>query len=880
MKELAKTYDPKQVEDRCYQYWLQHDLFHAEENAEHTPYTIMIPPPNVTGILHMGHALQGAIQDAIIRFRRMQGYEALWMPGTDHAGIATQNVVEKKLQEKGIHRTDIGREKFLEEVWKWKDEHGSVIRKQLEKLGSSCDWNRERFTMDAGLSKAVREVFILLYKKGLLYRGKYIVNWCPRCGTAISDEEVTYKEVQGKLWYLRYPVTDSNAHVVVATTRPETMLGDTAVAFNPTDERYIHLKGKTATLPLIGRALQFIDDPIVDKDFGTGAVKVTPAHDPNDFEMGQRHNLEQVVVIDQKACITDKAPAYQGLDRYEARAKVLDDLEAQDFIEKIEDYTHSVGHCQRCQTVIEPSLSTQWFVHMKPLAEKGIQAVRSGEIVFHPKRWEKTYFDWMENIRDWCISRQLWWGHRIPVWYCHDCNEVIVRHEAPVTCPKCQSNNLHQDEDVLDTWFSSWLWPFSTLGWPEKTPALRYFYPTSVLVSGYDIIFFWIARMIMAGLEFMNDIPYKDVYITGMIKDELGRWMSKSLGNGIDPLEMIEQYGADSVRYSLVALATEGQDIKLSKEKFELGRNFGNKIWNAFRFLYMNKQQLSAEPPESKPFTHELCDEWILSRLAHTEQRVIKRFDAYRINEALQTIFDFFWHDYCDYYLELVKDRFHKPEGGTVLNTIAIPVFEKLLMLLHPFMPFITEELWQLFGDWKRPSIMKMQFKTVAIGHSSPEAEKRMRVIQQVITMVRNIRGEMNLPPQQTIPIILSCPDTEIQSLFTDYGSYVEKLAKVDSITIKDTYQPGPATATGVSGTLEIFIPLEGVIDLDVERNRLQKEMKRLENQIQSIQKKLKNEKFLKNAPPKIIERERTKLQEYQTSAEKLFKHHELLFNH
>ncbi len=705
---IEKIYDPHSVEKRIYAYWLQGDYFRASANPRKKPFTIMMPPPNVTGVLHMGHALQGTLQDALIRFHRMEGFEALWQPGTDHAGIATQNVVERQLAKKNLKKEDLGREKFLEEVWKWKEQHGNIIRQQWERLGCSCDWKRDRFTMDEGLSRAVREVFVTLYEKELIYRGKYLINRCVRCKTAISDEEVKYQEVSGNLWTLKYPLKDSDESIHVATTRPETMLGDTAVAVHPDDERYKNSIGKVVVLPLVNREIPVIADPHVDPKFGTGAVKVTPAHDPNDFAMGERHNLPKVVVIDENGFMTPEAgAAYAGLERMKARKKVVQDLKKVNLLAKTEDHVHSVGHCTRCGQVIEPLISTQWFVRMKPLAEKAIAAVRDGDIVFHPKRWEKIYFDWLENIRDWCISRQLWWGHRIPVWYCGDCGAVLASRVDPVKCSGCSGKNIVQEEDVLDTWFSSWLWPFSTLGWPDKNDDLAYFYPTSVLVSGYDIIFFWIARMIMAGLEFMDVKPYETVYITGMIKDEQGRWMSKSLGNGIDPIEMIKQYGADSVRYSLVALATEGQDIRLSKDKFEMGRNFANKVWNTFRFLHAKReelgggQEISPEP--------ELMDSWILSRTAKTLTTVKQCFYSYRLNEGLLTMYSFLWHEYCDWYLELLKNRLARvtaEERRALLTAIAIPIFENFLKILHPFMPFLTEEIWQLLGGGGRQSIM------------------------------------------------------------------------------------------------------------------------------------------------------------------------------
>jgi len=875
MKDVDKVYNPKKVEEKLYKYWLEGNYFHAESHPDRKPFTIVIPPPNITGILHMGHALQGTLQDTLTRYHRIHNYEALWMPGTDHAGIATQNVVEKELLKKGIKKEKLGREKFLKEMWEWKEKHGNIIRSQWEKLGCSCDWERERFTLDDGLSKAVKEVFVRLYEKGLIYRGKYIVNWCPRCITAISDQEVDKCEIQGHLWYIKYPLKNKSGFITVATTRPETMLGDTAVAVNPNDEKYKQLIGGKVILPLVDREIEIIEDEFVDKEFGTGIVKVTPAHDPNDFEIGNRHNLERIVIMDEHGVMTEDAGKnYEGMDRFKCRKKVIKDLENRGLLEKTENYTHSVGKCSRCNTIIEPSLSTQWFVKMKPLAEKAIEGVRTGEIKFFPKKWEDDYFNWMENIRDWCISRQLWWGHRIPVWYCKDCGAVLVKREVPRYCDKCSSSNLRQDEDVLDTWFSSWLWPFSTMGWPNETPELGYFYPTTVLVSGYDILFFWIARMIIAGYEFTCKKPYTHVYITGMIKDELGRWMSKSLGNGIDPIEMIDKYGADSVRYSLVALSTEGQDIKLSKTKFEMGRNFSNKIWNAFRFLMTKRKELDTEIPEGKNPEKDLSDRWILSRLEKTTSDIEKYFKVYKLNEALYSIYNFIWHEYCDWYIEIIKDKISsddKENSTLLLNKIAIPVFEKSIFLLHSFMPFITEEIWQnLAVNGKRKSIMRTIESETFKGEIDEEAEKSMKLIQDIITIIRNIRGEMNVPPDKRADVIIVTDDEKKQSIFKRYERYFYRLGKTAKIEFVKSYCHSGIAASGLIKDVEIYLPLEELIDIEKEKNRLKKELNRFQELIESVNKKLSNSAFIKKAPAEVIEREKNKKAHYELTFNKI----------
>ncbi|MBL7032622.1 MAG: valine--tRNA ligase [Candidatus Delongbacteria bacterium] len=873
--QIPKQYDPAEIETRWYSYWEDGDYFRVSDDSTRDPFTIMMPPPNITGMLHMGHGLQDTVQDTLIRYHRMRGFESFWVPGTDHAGIATQNVVEKQLQKEGSDRHQLGRSRFIERVWDWKREYGGIISRQKRKLGDSADWTRERFTMDEGLSRAVRTAFVRLFEKGLIYRGNYIVNWCPHDHTAISDEEVDHEEHQSHLWYFRYPVKGSDRQVVVATTRPETMLGDTAIAIHPEDARYDWLRGEKVILPLADREIVVVDDDFVDPEFGTGAVKVTPSHDPNDFEIGVRHHLDQIKVIDTDGRMNENAPEkYRGLDRFEARAQIVTDLEALGLLEKIESHTHSVGHCQRCNTIIEPYLSTQWFVKMKPLAEPALRAVDDGSITFYPQRWENVYRRWLEGIHDWCISRQLWWGHQIPVWYCEGCAEMIVSEVDPDCCPKCNGRDLRQDEDVLDTWFSSWLWPFSTLGWPEQTPALQKFYPTDVLVSGYDIIFFWIARMIMAGIEFTGEIPYRHVYITGMIKDEQGRWMSKSLGNGIDPLAMIEQYGADAVRYSMIALNTEGQDIKLSPTRFELGRNFANKIWNAFRFVFLQEwTELADSAWPLKPQPEEMMDRWLLSRLHHTIRSYDRLFARYKMNEALAAVYEFIWHDLCDWYLELAKPRLY--DGDTtdrrgLLQTL-VYAFNTAMCLLHPFMPFITEEIWQkLQGRLvelgqpqpQPPTIMCQPWPVLSEQLIDPDLESQFELVKQTVTAIRNIRAEQNIPPSREIRAIACQLSDGSRLLLEKAAPYITRLGRLEQLAF-DTERPRLA-ASAVVADFELVIPLEGLIDVDKEVGRLTKEQARLEALINSQQQKLANESFVARAPETVVAAERTKLIEYQ----------------
>ncbi|MBF8294514.1 MAG: valyl-tRNA synthetase [Bacteroidetes bacterium] len=895
MQELPKAYNPKDVEDKWYEYWEARNLFHATVNNDRTPFTVVIPPPNITGILTMGHVLNNTIQDVLVRWKRMQGFEACWVPGTDHAGIATQNAVEKALAKDGLKRHDLGREKFVERVWQWKEQYGGTIIKQLKKLGTSCDWERQRFTMDEGLSDAVKEVFVRMFDKGLIYRGKYIVNWCPFHQTALSDDEVDHSESNGNLWHIRYPIEGTNEFAIVATTRPETMLGDTAIAVNPRDARYKLLVGKHAVLPLVGRKLRIIADDYVDETFGTGMVKVTPAHDPNDFLIGQRHNLEQINILDEKGFLNTSVPhQYAGIDRFQARKKVVQDLEEQGFLVKVEPYTHNVGKCYRCHTVIEPYLSDQWFVRMKPLAEPALRVVREGKVRFHPQRWEKVYDHWMTNIRDWCISRQIWWGHRIPVYYAPDGTSTAARNEdeARKKLGLDSSAKLRQDEDVLDTWFSSWLWPFSILGWPHDHKDLRYFNPTDTLVTGPDIIFFWVARMIMANMEFMQGepghdghprttdedlVPFKDVYFTSIIRDAEGRKMSKSLGNSPDPLDVIDQYGADALRFTIAFLSPLGQDVLFSNDKCEIGRNFANKIWNAGRFLLMNKAELFGSGDVdilSLPEAHlDLADRWILSRLHHSIGHFNSTLGEYHLNESSKVLYDFIWHDFCDWYVELVKTRLYGEEPAEtkkVVLTRALWVFDQALRLLHPVMPFLTEELWQHLTDRNGQSVMRTAFPTVDERWIDQKTEDEMSFVQNVINALRNIRGENNIAPSKEIAVQVRLAEGTNEKIFQTYDKYLSKLARVSGIEmLTSSAKPKRASSAVVDGS-EIFVPLEGLIDVEAERGRLEKEIARLQQAVEATERKLANASFVDRAPKEVVEREREKLSSFRTTIEKL----------
>jgi len=877
--EIPKVYDPNQVEEPLYDHWEEQNYFHAEPNEEKESYTIVIPPPNVTAVLHMGHAYNNAIQDILIRWRRMQGYEALWMPGTDHAGIATQNVVEKELMKEGKTRHDIGREQFVEMAWDWARARRSEIVNQLKRLGCSCDWDRERFTFDEGLSEAVTNVFVSLYENGLIYRDSYIVNWCPRCSTVISDEEVEYEEQEGKLWHIRYPLKDSDDYLVVATTRPETMLGDTAVAVNPDDERHRELVGKTAILPILNREIPVIEDEYVDPEFGTGLVKVTPAHDPNDFEMGQRHDLDVINVLNDDATMNANAGDYQGLDRFECRENLVYDLKAHDLIEKTEDYGNRVGHCYRCHTIVEPMISRQWFVRMKPLAKPALEVVEDGDIQFFPEKWVKIYNHWMENIRDWCISRQLWWGHRIPAYYCQECGEMVVAREDPDACPECGNREWEQDEDVLDTWFSSWLWPFSTMDWPEETPELEYFYPTDTLVTAKDIIFFWVARMIMAGLEFMDDVPFRNVYFNGIIRDAQGRKMSKSLGNGIDPLEMVDQYSADAVRYSLIVLSSEGQDINLAEEDFEIGRNFSNKLWNSFRFVELQRE--GQEIPHTLPDQDklELADRWIISRLQQVTDRYNQALENFRIHEAQDTVHKFFWGEYCDWYLELIKSRFYgdDQEARDVAMNIAVNVLRETLQLLHPIIPFITEQIWGHLKQENDPDIIVSEFPAADDSLRDPEAESHLRMLQDVIVAIRTMRSEMNVPPSKLAQVYITGAQDGQAKLLQSYRSYIANLANLEEIAIESSMDQPESSATAVVGDMEIYMPLADLIDLDKERARLEKEIEDTQGRLRKAESKLENKNFVTKAPDDVVEREREKRAKYRKELQKLEENYDKL---
>ncbi len=881
--DLPKAYSPTDAETKWYPYWLQHKFFHAEVKKDKKPYTIVIPPPNITGVLHMGHVLNNTIQDVFIRWKRMDGYEACWIPGTDHAGIATQHVVERNLRDEGKSKHELGREKFLERVWAWKEQYGRTIIKQLQKLGASCDWDRERFTMDDGLSNAVKEVFIRLYEKDLIYRGKYIVNWCPNDHTALSDDEVNHSDTNGHLWHINYQIKGSKKTITVATTRPETMLGDTAVAVNPQDKRFNDLVGKTAIIPIANREIPIIADEYVDPEFGSGLVKVTPAHDPNDFEIGQRHNLEQIIVMDTSGKMNENAPEqYRGMDRNECRKALVEDLQKQGYLNNISDHVHTIGRCYRCDTIIEPYLSDQWFVKMKPLAEPALKAVLDGNIQFHPERWVKTYDHWMTNIRDWCISRQLWWGHRIPVYYCDDCGHIMVLREDPEKCHHCSSINFRQDEDVLDTWFSSWLWPFSTLGWPEENEDLRYFYPTDTLVTGPDIIFFWVARMIMAGLEFRSDVPFKDVYYTSIIRDIEGRKMSKSLGNSPDPLDVIDEYGADALRFTVLYLAPLGQDVFYANEKCEIGRNFANKIWNAGRFLLINKEQVDFTFEDEQLFSDSV-DHWIESRLHTTLKNLTHALDRFHVNEATKILYDFIWHDFCDWYLEMIKHRFYEssqPEVQKATIARALRIYETALRMLHPFMPFITEELWWGIFDRKEgESIMIEPWPSAEEKKINADAEINVQTIQDIISAVRSIRGEMNVPPGKETEIHLKIENKTKQKIVNKYSAYLERLAKASKLIVGAAIERPPYSASAVVNSTEIFVPLKNIIDIDIERKRITKEIDRLEKASNNIEKKLLNEQFLARAPKEVVQKEKDKLESFTQTLEKHRRTLEVLSN-
>ena len=874
-KVLDKSYDPRLVEDKWYRYWEEHGYFRADEDSEQKAYSIVIPPPNVTGVLHIGHALNNTLQDILIRFKRMEGYNVLWMPGTDHAGIATQNVVEKQLLEEGLDRHALGREKFIERVWKWKEQSGGTIISQLKRLGASCDWSRERFTMDEGLSEAVKEVFVRLYHEGLIYRSHYIINWCPRCQTALSDLEVEHYEVSGKLYHLKYPFKDGDRFVVVATTRPETMLGDTAVAVNPEDKRYQEVIGKKVILPVVNREIPVIGDPYVDIEFGTGCLKITPAHDFNDFEIGLKHDLEQIKVIDAAGRMNENAGPYRGMDRFECREKIVEDFERDGVLLKTEDYRHVVGHCYRCKTIVEPNLSLQWFVRTKPLAKAAVEAVRDRRTRIIPEVWKKTYFEWMENIRDWCISRQIWWGHRIPAWYCDRCGEVIVSKETPATCPKCRGDHLTPETDVLDTWFSSALWPFSTLGWPKQTKLLKRFYPTSVLLTGFDILFFWVARMMMMGLKFMGDVPFRDVYIHGLVRDERGEKYSKTRGNVVDPLELIDRFGADALRFTLAALTTPGSDLKLSESRTEGYRHFVNKIWNASRFVLMNLGETDIEEKTSDVSVREfgLPDLWIRERLNQVIRDVRESLEGYRFSEASHALYQFIWHEFCDWYLEVAKLYLYQ-EGSEKRKELTkrtlSEVLDALLRLLHPFMPFITEEIWQQLPQrGENESIMVAEFPKPHERCDDESVADEMGLIIEVIGAIRNIRGEMNLPPGEQIVVLLRTKSEEVEKRLRENQPFIQSRALVKTFEFGRSLEKPLYSAFVAVRDVEIFVPMERS-RMEEEARRLQKEIARIEKESTFVLKKLSNEQFLSKAPPEVVQEVREKALEFRNQREKL----------
>jgi valyl-tRNA synthetase len=880
-KDLPKHYNPKPVEEKWYDFWMKGGYFHADEKSDKESYSVVIPPPNVTDILHLGHALNNTLQDILVRWKRMQGYEVEWLPGVDHAGIATQVVLEKKLAEEGKSRQKIGREKFVQLAWKWKEKNGEVILNQLKKIGCSCDWERARFTLDQGLSGAVLEVFLHLYNKGLIYRGKRIINWCPRCQTSLSDDETEREEKEGSLWYIKYKLKGSDDFIAVATTRPETMLGDTAVALNPKDRRFKKLVGKSAILPILDRELKIVADDFVDPEFGTGMVKVTPAHDPNDFEIGNRHNLERINILNPNGTLNENAGKFAGMDRYVAREALVAELKKKKLLEKVEPYHLALSLCYRCGSEIEPYLSEQWFVKMEPLAKPAVEAVKSGKVKFYPEHWAKVYLHWMENIRDWCISRQLWWGHRIPVWYCLDCNEIMVSKTTPTECNKCKSKNLKQDEDVLDTWFSSWLWPFSTFGWPEKTDELKKFYPTKALFTACEIIFLWVARMVMAGLEFMGEVPFFDVYIHGTVRDANGVKMSKSLGNGIDPLEIVRDYGADALRTSIILVTPEGQDPCISFNTFELGRNFANKLWNASKFVMANLNDGYFPTAAIKTDLRDLKleDFWILSRLNRTVRDVTNFMESYKFNSAVKTLYDFVWHDFCDWYVEMVKSRLSLPEKDKdriSAQEVAHLVLNHILKLLHPFAPFVTEEIWQHLYKFKSSgsdhTLMHAEWPKLEKEFIDDSLETTMERVQEVVYSIRNIRSEMNVPPAKKASVMVKVDHKELVKILEDNKDHIINLGRVENLKIGMRIKKPDHAASAVIKDAEIFIPLKDLIDLEQERLRLEKELSKVTTFLDKTNKKLSNEDFLKRAPRNIIEREKAKKTDYQKIVEKLNK--------
>ncbi len=882
MKEYKNltTYNPKEIEQQWYSYWEEKGYFHEEVDTNKEPFSIVLPPPNVTGQLHMGHALDNTLQDILIRTKRMQGYNVLWMPGTDHAGIATQVKVEENIMKtEGKSRHDLGREEFLKRVWEWKQEYGSTIVKQIRSLGASCDWTRERFTLDEGYHEAVLKVFVALYEKGLIYRGERITNWCPNCLTALSDIEVEHEDENGHLWHIKYPVIgEEDVFLTVATTRPETMFGDVAVAVNPNDERYAHLVGKELLLPFVNRHIPIIADEYVDQSFGTGCVKITPAHDPNDFEMGQRHNLESIVVMNPDGTMNAGAGHFVNMPRELARKQVVAELEAQGLLEKVEEHGHSVGHCSRCNTTVEPMVSKQWFVSMEPLAKPALEVVRDKSIEFVPERFTKTYTNWLESIRDWCISRQLWWGHRIPAWYCQDCGETIVTTETLTECPHCHGK-VEQDPDVLDTWFSSALWPFATMGWPDNTEEVKHWYPTSVMVTGYDIIFFWVARMIFMGLEFKEEIPFKHVFIHGLVRDSQGRKMSKSLGNGINPLEVIEEYGADALRFTLVTGNTPGNDMRFYMERVEANRNFANKIWNASKFVLMNLEGFDESfVPSAEDYT--LADKWILEEYNKTVTNITNNLDKFELGEAASAVYDFIWNTYCDWYIELAKPRLYNKEGGRDRQTVQyllVSILRHMMELLHPFMPFVTEHIWQHLPH-EGESIMVAPWPSTLSMEGFSSAAAHMNVMMDGIKGIRNMRAEMNVPMGKRSEVILVPATEELKGILETHGDYFHTLGWAEKVTVlsPDAPKPENATVTVVNG-LEVYLLLKDLIDADKEKERIAKEQATVLKEIARLEGKLNNQGFLAKAPEAVVAKEKEKLEEYKQKQQALNEREEFL---
>jgi valyl-tRNA synthetase len=870
MIQLQKTYEPEQVEEKWILFWQENKLYKADENADGESFSLAIPPPNITGSLHIGHAFNNTLQDILTRWKRMSGLNTLWQPGTDHAGIATQNVIERQLHAEGTDRKALGREEFIKRIWKWRDESGGTIKKQLTRLGASLDWDRERFTMDDGLSRAVREVFVTLYEEDLIYRGDYIINWCPRCLTALSDLEVEYQDKKGSLYHIKYPFKDDNGHLTIATTRPETLLGDTAVAVNPNDERHSNNAGKTLILPIINREIPIIEDSYVDIEFGAGALKVTPAHDPNDFEIGARHKLPVINIMNPNATMNESAGPYKGLDRFACREKLVEDLKEQGLLEKIEDLDHSVGHCYRCKTIVEPYISRQWFVNAEVLAKPAIEAVRNESVKIIPKFWENTYFEWMENIRPWCISRQIWWGHQIPAWTCGQCNKLIVARENPEACTECGGQNLTQETDVLDTWFSSALWPFSTLGWPEKTKSLETYYPTSVLCTGFDILFFWVARMIMMGLKFTGEVPFHTVYIHALIRDAEGLKMSKSKGNVIDPLEMMKAYGTDALRFTLAAFAAQGRDIKLDPERIEGYRNFCNKLWNASRFAFLNLEDYKGDCTLDTKSEKSLADRWIISRLNNTCAEVNKALESFRFNDAASAIYKFIWNEFCDWYIELSKSSLLSDgENKVTSQNVLTHVLESSLRLLHPIMPFITEEIWQKLPGGDK-SIMTSSYPVFDQSQNDAEAEKEMGLIMEAIMGIRNIRGEMDIKPSLRFDVLVKTQNQENVKIITNNSKYIKELARVETLTIGPTVIKPTVSASAVLQGMEIIVPLEGIMDFAEEKKRIEKGLKKIEKDVIFLEKKLSNPAFVEKAPSAVLEKDRQKLSELNEKKAKL----------